>query len=153
VRRQGFANDTAEALGFLPAVQERASKAFPNAEQAIEDSLPSLRFARAYTPEIFNGLGKLGQITGYYDSNGHYARVQLALNMFSRNSGTGELEPIAPSEQYDAFGGSASVRRPCPGGATQPPPDGSSPFTEPPFAGSGVSPSSECDPADAPPGP
>jgi phospholipid/cholesterol/gamma-HCH transport system substrate-binding protein len=152
VRREGFANDTAEALGFLPAVQERASRVFPNAEQAIEDSLPSLRFARAYTPEIFNGLGKLGQITGYYDSNGHYARVQLALNMFSRNSGTGELEPIAPSEQYDAFGGSASVRRPCPGGATQPPPDGSSPFTEPPFAGSGISPSSECDPADAPKG-
>jgi phospholipid/cholesterol/gamma-HCH transport system substrate-binding protein len=153
VRRKGFANDTAEALGFFPALQERAAKAFPNSEQAIEDSLPSFRFARAYTPEIFNGFGKLGQITGYYDSNGHYARVQFALNMFKRNSSSGELEPIAPSEQYEAFGDSAGVRRSCPGGATQPAPDGSSPFTEPPFAGSGVSPTSECDPADAPPGP
>ena len=153
VRRKGFANDTAEALGFLPGVQERASKAFPNSEQAIEDSLPNFRFARAYTPDIFNGFGKLGQITGYYDSNGHYARVQFALSMFKRNSSTGELEPIAPSEQYAPFGDSAGVRRPCPGGATQPAPDGSSPFTEPPFAGSGVSPTSECDPADAPPGP
>ena len=35
---------------------------------------------------------------------------------------------------------SAAVRRPCPGGATQPAPDGSNPFTEPPFAGSGVHP-------------
>lgn len=153
VRREGFANDTAEALGFLPGVQERAAKAFPHAEQGIEAFQPTLNFARAYTPDIFNGFGRLGQITGYYDGNGHYARAQLVLNLFQRNSSTGELEPIAPSEQYDSFGGSAGVRRPCPGGGTQPPADGSSPFTEPPFSGSGVSPSSECDPADAPPGP
>jgi phospholipid/cholesterol/gamma-HCH transport system substrate-binding protein len=151
VRRKGFANDTAELLGFLPGVQERASKAFPHAEQAIEDFQPTLNFARAYTPDIFNGFGKLGQITGYYDGNGHYARAQLVLNLFQRDAG-GELDPIPPSQQYSVFGGSAPVRRPCPGGGTQPAADGSSPFTEPPFAGSGVSPS-ECDPADAPPGP
>jgi phospholipid/cholesterol/gamma-HCH transport system substrate-binding protein len=151
--RPGFANDTAELLGFLPAVQERSSKAFPNAEQAIQDFLPTLRFARAYTPDIFNGFGRLGQITGAYDGNGHYARAQFALNLFKRNGANGKLEAIAPSEQYDAFGGSAGVRRPCPGGGTQSAPDSSNPFTEPPFAGSGVSPTSECDPADAPPGP
>jgi phospholipid/cholesterol/gamma-HCH transport system substrate-binding protein len=152
VNRKGFANDSAETLGFLPAVQERSSRAFPNAEQAIADFQPSLNFARAYTPDIFNGFAKLGQVTGYYDGNGHYARAQLALNLFERNS-EGELKPIKPSEQYNAFGGSASVRRPCPGGATQSAPDHSNPYTEPPFAGSGVSPSSDCDPADAPPGP
>lgn len=151
--RPGFANDTAEALGFLPAVQERAAKAFPHAEQAIQDFLPDLRMWRAYTPDFFNGFGKLGQITAAYDGNGHYARAQLVLNLFKRNASSGELEPIAPSEQYDSFGGSAGARRPCPGGGTQPAADGSSPFTEPPFAGSGVNPSSDCDPADAPPGP
>jgi phospholipid/cholesterol/gamma-HCH transport system substrate-binding protein len=153
VNRKGFANDTAETLASLPVVQERAATAFPNAEQGIEDFQPTLNFARAYTPDIFNGFGRLGQITGYYDGNGHYARAQLVLNLFKRNTGSGELEPITPSEQYDAFGGSAGARRPCPGGGTQPAPDGSNPFTEPPFAGSGVSPSSACDPADAPPGP
>lgn len=152
VNREGFANDSAETLGFLPAVQERSSKAFPHAEQAIADFQPTLNFARAYTPDIFNGLGRLGQVTGYYDGNGHYARAQLALNLFERNS-KGELKPIAPSEQFNAFGSSAAVRRPCPGGATQSAPDHSNPYTEPPFAGSGVSPSSACDPADAPPGP
>jgi phospholipid/cholesterol/gamma-HCH transport system substrate-binding protein len=151
--REGFANDTAELLGFLPAVQERSSKAFPNAERAIQDFLPTLRLARAYTPDIFNGFGRLGQITAAYDGNGHYARAQLVLNLFKRNGENGKLEPITPSEQYGAFGGSAGVRRPCPGGGTQSAPDGSNPFTEPPFAGSGVSPTSECDPADAPPGP
>ena len=149
VRRKGFANDTAEALGFLPAVQQRASKAFPHAEKGIEDFQPSLNFARAYTPDIFNGFGKLGQIAGYYDGNGHYARAQLALNLFERDEGSGVLEPIRPSEQYAPFGSSANARRPCPGGATQDAPDGSSPFTDPPFAGSGVS-RSDCDPGDSP---
>ena len=153
VNREGFANDSAETLGFLPAVQERSATAFPNAERAIADFQPTLNFARAYTPDIFNGFGRLGQITGYYDGNGHYARAQLALNLFKRNSSNGKLEPITPSEQFNAFGSSAAVRRPCPGGATQSASDNSNPFTEPPFAGSGVSPSSACDPADAPPGP
>ncbi|HET9161970.1 MAG TPA: MlaD family protein [Solirubrobacterales bacterium] len=149
--RQGFANDTAEALAFLPVVQERASTAFPHAEQGIEAFQPTLDFARSYTPDIFNGFGKLGQITGYYDGNGHYARAQLAFNLFRRNGGSGELEPISPSEQYDAFGSSAGARRLCPGGGTQSAPDGSNPFVNPPFAGSGAD-SSQCNPADAPPG-
>ncbi len=147
-RRKGFANDTAEALGFLPAVQQRASRAFPHSEKAIEDFQPNLNFARTYTPDIFNGFGTLGQVTGYYDGNGHYARAQLALNLFEREE-DGRLDPIAPSEQYAPFGDSADVRRPCPGGATQDAPDGSSPFTDPPFAGSAVS-TSECSPGDSP---
>jgi phospholipid/cholesterol/gamma-HCH transport system substrate-binding protein len=150
--REGFANDTAELLGFLPSVQQRASTAFPHAEQAIADFQPTLNFARAYTPDIFNGLGKVGQVTGYYDGNGHYARAQLVLNLFRRSS-SGQLEPIPPSRQYEAFGSSADVRRPCPGGATQAAPDRSNPFTDPPFSGSGVNSPSECDSADTPPGP
>jgi phospholipid/cholesterol/gamma-HCH transport system substrate-binding protein len=153
VARPGFANDTAEALGFLPVVQERSARTFPHAEEGIEAFQPDLNMWRTYTPDFFNGLGKLGQVTGYYDGNGHYARAQLVLNLFRRNSGSGVLEPISPSQQYEAFGGSAGARRPCPGGATQSAPDRSNPFTDPPFAGSGVNPSTECDPADAPPGP
>jgi phospholipid/cholesterol/gamma-HCH transport system substrate-binding protein len=153
VRRPGFANDTAELLAALPAVRERASKTFPHSEEAIAAFQPNLNFARAYTPDIFNGFGKLGQTGGYYDANGHYARIQFSnLNLFEYNGGSGTLEPIAPSQQYDPFGGSAGVKRRCPGGGTQPAADGSNPFVEPPFAGAGVTPS-ECNPADAPPGP
>jgi phospholipid/cholesterol/gamma-HCH transport system substrate-binding protein len=153
VRRKGFANDTGELLATLPTVQQRAAKAFPRAADATAAFQPNLNFARAYTPDIFNGFGRLGQATAYYDGNGHYARAQLVLNLFKRDGESGELKPIPPSKQYEAFGESAGVRRPCPGGATQSAADGSNPFTEPPFAGSGVHPSSECDPADAPPGP
>jgi phospholipid/cholesterol/gamma-HCH transport system substrate-binding protein len=150
VRRPGFANDSGELLASLPTVQQRASKAFPHSEDAIAAFQPNLNFIRAYTPDIFNGFGKLGQATAPYDANGHYARASFAFNIFNYAGGT--LNPISPSEQYDVYGSSAAVNRRCPGGASQPAPDGSSPFVEPPFSGSGVT-TSDCNPADAPPGP
>jgi phospholipid/cholesterol/gamma-HCH transport system substrate-binding protein len=153
VNRQGFANDAAELLATLPTVQQRASKAFPHAEDSIVAFQPNLNFFRAYTPDLFNGFAKLGQITAPYDANGHYARASFSdLNIFKYAGSGSALEPIAPSEQYDAFGPSAGIKRRCPGGASQPAADGSSPFVEPPFAGAGVT-TSDCNPEDAPPGP
>jgi phospholipid/cholesterol/gamma-HCH transport system substrate-binding protein len=152
VRRPGKANDAGELLAVLPAVQQRASRAFPHSEDAVAAFLPTLVFARAYTPDIFNGLGKVGQVTGYYDGNGHYARASTTdLNLFNYNGGSGVLEPIAPSEQYDVFGSEAGSHRRCPGAVTQPAPDGSNPFVDPPWSGAVTS--SECNPADVPPGP
>jgi len=151
VRRPGPHNDAGETFAILPTVQQRTSTAFPNSERAIADFQPTLDLFRAYTPDIFNGFAKLGQVTGYYDANGHYARVQPTdMNLFSFNSGTGVLDPISTSEQYDAFSPPRTFRR-CPGSATQPAPDGSNPFVDPPVSG-GAS-SSTCDPADVPPGP
>jgi phospholipid/cholesterol/gamma-HCH transport system substrate-binding protein len=153
VDRPGFANDTAELLATLPDVEQRASKAFPHAEDAIDAFQPNLVFFRAYAPDLLNGFGRVGQVTANYDGNGNYARVQFSnLNLFERDPGTGVLEPITPSEQYDALGAPDPVQRRCPGAATQPAPDGSNPFVEPPFAGADITPS-ECDPSDVPPGP
>jgi phospholipid/cholesterol/gamma-HCH transport system substrate-binding protein len=153
VRRQGPENDAAELLAALPAVRERASNAFPHSEEAVDAFLPNLEFIRAYTPDFFNGLAKVGQVTANYDADGNYARVQFSnLNIFDYDSGSAELSPIPPNQQYDVFGSSLPVQRRCPGAATQPAADGSNPFTDPPFAGAGVTPS-DCDPADVPPGP
>jgi phospholipid/cholesterol/gamma-HCH transport system substrate-binding protein len=150
VARPGKANDTAELLTVLPAVQEQASKAFPHSEAAIAAFQPNLNFIRAYTPDLFNGLGKLGSAAGYYDGNGHYLRVATAAqNLFKYNAGS--LEPITKAQQFEAFGDSAGVHRRCPGGATQKAADGSNPFVDPPWSGSVNS--SECDPADLPPSP
>jgi len=153
VDRKGFANDTAELLAALPAVQQRASKAFPHSEDAITAFQPNLNFIRAYTPDLFNGFARLGQVSAPYDGNGHYVRSSFSdLNLFEYDQESRELKPIAPEDQYKAFGESAGVKRPCPGGASQPAADGSSPFVEPPHSGSGVT-TSDCNPADAPPGP
>lgn len=146
VSRPGKANDAAELLEVLPAVEERASKAFPHAEAAIAAFQPNLNFIRAYTPDLFNAITKFGSIAGYYDGNGHYVRASTAAqNLFKYNAGT--LEPIPKTQQYEAFGSSAPVHRRCPGGATQPAPDGSNPWV-----GGGSVSSSECNPSDVPPG-
>jgi phospholipid/cholesterol/gamma-HCH transport system substrate-binding protein len=147
VARPGKGNDLGELLATLPRTQQLVSKTFPHAEDSIAAFQPNLNFIRAYTPDLFNTIGKIGQLAGYYDGNGHYARAATsALNIFANNGGT--LEPITRAEQFDAFGSSQPARRPCPGAATQTAPDGSNPFVG---AGS-VSPS-ECNPADVPPGP
>ncbi len=153
VSKPGKANDAAELLAALPDVQQSAAKAFPHSQEAIAAFQPTLDFARPYTPDIFNGFGKLGIASGYYDANGNYVRVSLAdQNLFNYNSGSGELEPITPKQQFEAFGSSAGIHRRCPGGATQSAPDNSNPFVDPPWAGAGVTPS-ECKPSDEPPGP
>jgi phospholipid/cholesterol/gamma-HCH transport system substrate-binding protein len=147
VHRPGKGNDAADLLGVLPEVEQRISRTFPHSEQAIADFQPNLNFFRPYTPDLFNAIGKFGQVAGYYDGNGHYVRAATSLqNLFAYEGGT--LKPISPSEQYDAFGGSATVKRRCPGGATQPAPDGSNPWV-----GGGSVSSLECNPADVPPGP
>ncbi|HXQ88409.1 MAG TPA: MCE family protein, partial [Solirubrobacterales bacterium] len=149
VHRPGKGNDAADLLATMPKVEDLASNAFPHSEQAISDFQPNLSFIRAYTPDLFNGFAKLGQVAGYYDGNGHYVRAATtAQNLFSYNAGTSELEPISKAQQYDQFG-TTEVHTRCPGGATQPAADGSNPWVG---GGSGVD-SSQCDPSDVPPGP
>ncbi len=153
VARPGFANDANELLAALPTVQQRASRTFPHAEEAIAGFQPNLNFFRAYAPDLFNGFAKLGQVSAPFDGNGHYTRVSFSdLNIFKYAGSGAALEPISPAEQYDVFGSAAGVTRRCPGGGSQPAADGSSPFVEPPFSGSGVT-ASDCNPDDAPQGP
>jgi len=148
VSQPGKGNDLGDLLAVLPKVQDLTSSAFPHSEQAISDFQPNLNFIRAYTPDLFNALGKFGQVAGYYDGNGHYVRaVTGGQNLFRYNASTSELEPITKSEQFSPFGSTETHRR-CPGGATQPAPDGSNPWV-----GAGSVDSSECDPGDVPPGP
>jgi phospholipid/cholesterol/gamma-HCH transport system substrate-binding protein len=143
----GPGNDALDLLKLLPQVEGQASKAFPHAAQGAEAFQPNLNFIRAYTPDLFNGLAKVGQVTGYYDGNGHYARASTSMQNLYRDEG-GTLRAIPKSEQFTPFGGSAPVRRRCPGGATQAAPDGSNPFV-----GAGSVDPSECNPSDSPPGP
>ncbi|HET7120926.1 MAG TPA: MCE family protein [Solirubrobacterales bacterium] len=148
VSRPGKANDAAELLATLPKVEDLISNAFPHSEQAIADFQPQLNFIRAYTPDLFNAVGKFGEVAGYYDGNGHYVRaVTAGQNLFRYGAG-GELEPITKAQQFEPFGATDHTHRRCPGGATQPAADGSNPWV-----GGGSVSSSECNPADVPPGP
>jgi phospholipid/cholesterol/gamma-HCH transport system substrate-binding protein len=77
-------------------------------------------------------------VAGYYDANGHYARVMPVFSP-ARQSG-GAFEALPPTARLEGF--ERGILRHCPGSATQPPPDGSAPIAAP-----------GCDPSDAPPGP
>jgi phospholipid/cholesterol/gamma-HCH transport system substrate-binding protein len=136
-------NDLAESIKALPKVEPKARRAFRATVRASNASLPVIRFARAYAPDLFGAFTALGQVTAYYDANGHFARVQPAnANLFANVGGT--LEPISPSDQFNNL--NFRIYKRCPGGSTQPI-AGSNPFTDNGnLAGA-------CNTGDVPPGP
>ena len=153
INREGKANDLTDALRDLPKANRSARTAVPNAIAGLDSSQHLIEFTRPYSPDLLAVIGKIGTATGYYDVNGHYIRAQPAgANLFDYNAGTEELEPIAPSQQFDAY--SAFPLGPftrCPGGSTQanlgwPVP------TDHPFLDDGAL-TGDCDPADVLPGP
>ncbi|MBS1881618.1 MAG: MCE family protein [Actinobacteria bacterium] len=149
--RPGPHNDSRELLAILPSVQQLASTTFPHAQTAIADFQPQLNFIRSYTPDFFNGVSKLGQVSGYYDGDGNYVRGATALeNVFKDEGGT--LTAIPKSEQFVPFGNPAATPKRCPGGAAQAPGDNSAPYVNPPHGGSAVS-NSECNPSEQVGGP
>jgi phospholipid/cholesterol/gamma-HCH transport system substrate-binding protein len=153
VNRPGPGNDLADALSDLPRAQQRARAAVPLAIEAMDDSQPVFEFARPYTPDLLGLVTKLGQVTGYYDANGHYARVIPAgANLFEYDPGAAQLDPIPIAAQFNPFPalGLGPFTR-CPGGATQPNPGWPEP-TDHPFLDDGAL-TGDCDPGDVPPGP
>jgi phospholipid/cholesterol/gamma-HCH transport system substrate-binding protein len=145
VRRPGADNDLVEATRKMPALQRAATPAFRNGRQALIRAQPVLEFARPYTPDLVGWLRDFGQGSANYDANGHYARIQPMFNafQFTDNPAGGILTPVPPSDRMNGVI-TGAIRR-CPGGASQPPPDGSAPFTD----GGAV----DCDPSLTPPGP
>jgi phospholipid/cholesterol/gamma-HCH transport system substrate-binding protein len=160
VNLRGKSNDLADAFGKLPAVDSAAGRAAAPTVQALNDSLPTISFVRPYTPDLMATISNLGKITAYYDADGHYARVEPAgLGIFHYDGPpTNNLTPIPPSQivdDYGPFGASPNFKvfRRCPGGSTQPALDLSNPFVNPPWAGSGLQSTADCDASDLPPGP
>jgi phospholipid/cholesterol/gamma-HCH transport system substrate-binding protein len=129
VRRNGKANDLNDILHDLPGVRRRGSTAFPASIDALNASQETVEFARPYMPDVLGWLTKFGQVTAYYDANGHYARVQPAnSDLFNYEEAldpapnTGVLDPIPPSQQFEFFQNTPGALGPflrCPGGTTQ----------------------------------
>jgi len=176
---KGKNNDIADAFGKLPAVQSSASRASGPTVQALVDSQPTVKFIRPYSPDLLGAVSRLGQVTAYYDADGHYARVQPAgLGVYHYNAGTQNLEPIPLNQTFDDYclptypgtpigtapctvtGAAPSsnfkVFRRCPGGTTQAALDNSNPFVAPLWPGSGLTspaPPNDCTATDRPLGP
>ena len=153
VKRKGDANDLRDLLSDLPNTRKRAENNVPRVIDGVDEFQPVLEFARPYFPDLLGWVTKFGQVTAYYDANGHYARVQpTGANIFSYDSGTSELNPIynESEKQYDFYTstlGATGLFLRCPGAATQAI-VGSNPFLDDGNLGS-----DDCNPAAVPIGP
>jgi phospholipid/cholesterol/gamma-HCH transport system substrate-binding protein len=167
VNRPGPNNDLTDSLRQLPRVESKASKAVPQTIAGFNASQPVIEFGRPYAPDLLGFLSKFGEVSAFYDANGHYARVSTAesdwfhyctpgdTNPHCTGGGgpytTGQLAPIPASEQFNDLTFGTFTR--CPGGATQPI-AGSNPFTDDGnLLSGGMGPNPKCTPSDVPPGP
>jgi phospholipid/cholesterol/gamma-HCH transport system substrate-binding protein len=149
----GPANDLNDSLRDLPGGESAARASVSPTLAALNDSQGVVDFAVPYTPDLLGFISKFGEVTAYYDANGHYARILPASqNLFAYNQTTEQLDPISPDHQQDVFPSlGVGVFTRCPGGATQPNAGYPSP-TDHPFLGGG-SLSGDCNPDQVPPGP
>ena len=149
----GADNDLNDSLDDLPGAQSAASDSVRPTIEGLDAAQETVDFAVPYTPDLLGFVSKFGQVTSYYDANGHYARVLPAsANLFEFEDGANLLEAISPSEQFAAFSalGLGPFSR-CPGGATQPN-AGFPALEDHPFLGGG-SLTGDCNPDHVPPGP
>jgi phospholipid/cholesterol/gamma-HCH transport system substrate-binding protein len=138
IRLPGPNNDLIELTAKQPRLAALTASVFPRAIRALDRSDPVIEYARGYTPDLVGWITKFGQVAAYYDANGHYARVQPVFSPTRFDRDSYRLVGIPASQRLTGF--ERGTRPTCPGAATQPAPDGSSPW---PFQG--------CDPSSGPP--
>jgi phospholipid/cholesterol/gamma-HCH transport system substrate-binding protein len=145
IRTPGPGNDMIELLAKAPRLQRLTSSVFPRSIKALQKTQPVIEYARPYAPDLTGWFQKFAEAAANYDANGHYARIQPMFNAFQLDSTpVGDfLNAIPPAQRLDGLETRKSQR--CPGGAMQPPPDGSAPYKE--------TPEFSCDPTATPPGP
>lgn len=137
--KPGPGNDLTDFVRALPKLAAQLETATPANVRSLQESIPITAFFGPYSPDLEGTLRDFGQTAAYYDANGHYARVSPVFPDFS----LGEKDNLTPASGAQALAPlkSGQLRR-CPGNATQPAADGSSPFTD--------SEQLSCDPSDHP---
>ena len=125
--RPGPNNDLTDFVRALPALATSLESSTAAAIPADRESIPITAFFGPYSPDLQGTLREFGQTTAYYDANGHYARISPVFPDFALNS-KNNLEPASASQALAPL--KTGQLRKCPGAATQPAADGSSPFTD-----------------------
>ena len=147
IRKSGPGNDLIDLTRKQPKLARLASVAFPRSIRALQKSQPVIEYIRPYSPDFAGWLTKFGQGASNYDAHGHFARIQPMFNPFSLTDTPLLGQVLTPTQNATRLEGLETTQSfRCPGGATQPPPDGSAPWRD--TAGD-----LECDPNTVPPGP
>lgn len=124
--------DLTRVVRGLPSLEKKGTPAFRSSTKALKDSNPVIRGSLPYLPDVLNGYlgGFGGDVGGYYDANGVYARVGLHAG---ESSLPGLVNGFNPLNLLEIRG---NTNR-CPGAAAEPGADGSNPY---------LSPNVDCDP-------
>jgi phospholipid/cholesterol/gamma-HCH transport system substrate-binding protein len=124
--RPGPNNDLTDLIRALPVLARTLTTSSPSSVTALQESVPITAFFGPYSPDLTGTLRTFGQAGSYYDADGHYARLMPVFPSFK----LGEKNNLTPTSPQQALTNlhSGQLRR-CPGAATQPAGDGSSPFT------------------------
>jgi phospholipid/cholesterol/gamma-HCH transport system substrate-binding protein len=138
ISKPGPDNDLTDLTALQPRLAKLTADDFPRAIRTLDRAQPVVSYARQYTPDIAGWITKFAEVAGYYDANGHYARVQPVFSPTVYSGGSLTAVPFAQHFQ----GWQDRILRHCPGGSTQPAPDGSNP-----------EPAEGCNLTDVPPGP
>jgi phospholipid/cholesterol/gamma-HCH transport system substrate-binding protein len=125
--RPGPNNDFTDFVRALPALAHALEGAEPAGVTSLRESVPITSFWGPYSPDLEGTLRTFGQTAAYYDANGHYARLSPVFSDFSLGSNN-TLKPASVSEALASLK-TGQLQR-CPGAATKPAADGSSPFTD-----------------------
>jgi phospholipid/cholesterol/gamma-HCH transport system substrate-binding protein len=133
-------NDLINLTAKQPRLAQLTATVFPRAIRTLDRAQPVVEYLRGYTPDLTGWITKFAEAAGYYDANGHYARVMPVFSPSAFNQAANSLTAVPPINRIDQF--QQGFRNRCPGGAMQPSPDGSAPY---PFMG--------CDTSSTPPGP
>jgi phospholipid/cholesterol/gamma-HCH transport system substrate-binding protein len=139
IRLPGQNNDLIELTAKQPRLAQLTGSVFPRAIRTLDRAQPVISYARQYTPDLAGWFTKFGQVAGYYDANGHYARVMPTFSPAHLNPDN-TLTALSPDQRLEGY--ERGILRHCPGGSVQPPPDGSAPVL-----------AEGCDAGDTPPGP
>jgi phospholipid/cholesterol/gamma-HCH transport system substrate-binding protein len=124
VRSPGADDDATDFLRRLPQLAGEGVPLLGDLTKVLGQARPVLQELRPYAPDFTSGIvaGFGGSSGGYYDANGHYARISFLGGPFSLN---GLPNPVANFGQIR----SGAAER-CPGAANYPAPDGSNPFID-----------------------
>ncbi len=140
VSQPGPNNDLTDiALGY-PALAQQLAADTPTAIQGLEANTKLFARFRPYSPELVGFARTIGQSAAYYDADGHYIRATTTVPSFTLGS-ENNLVPAENLQQGLQNLKTGQLQR-CPGSATQPAADGSSPFTD--------TGQLECNPAETP---
>ncbi len=115
-------------LAAFPGLARTTVPALGSVVTAFSGLKPIVTGLRSYTPDLiagfFQGFG--GNHSGYYDANGHYARIALQTGAGTLPGGLATLLGAGPPGSGSGYVTGLDAR--CPGAASEPAPDGSTPF-------------------------